>query len=365
MAPTLRNALAEQPIAPLAFLPTPFHEVARFAAELGGPRIFLKREDMTGLAIGGNKTRKLHYALGQAVRDGADVFIGGAGTAQSNHARQCAAAARKLGMKPVLVLTEGPEHQRRMQGNMLLNHLLGAEVHFVGPDRIKKDALPRYHLAHVMEEIAEDYRARGHRPFVLPTSSVPEAAVGYTGCAIELEDQLRAADLRPTHLYITSTGSSLAGLLLGSHALRREDPTSPVAIPMVGIACGDLSQAHFDAVARLYNGAAEILSLPERLTPEGVTLKHHGGPGYGLFTEEARDATLMLARSEGVLIDPVYTAKGLAGLIADVRAGLLGPEDVVVFVHTGGFPAIFAYEQELTQGFSYFDRDAAGAAATI
>ncbi|MDA0699778.1 MAG: pyridoxal-phosphate dependent enzyme [bacterium] len=357
----LRDALAAQPTAPLAFLPTPLHEAPRFAAELGGPRVFFKREDMTGLAIGGNKTRKLHYALGQAVRDGADVFIGGAGTAQSNHARQCAAAARKLGMKPVLVLTEGPENQRRMQGNLLLDYLLGAEVHFVGPERVKADALPRFHLAHVMEEIAEDYRARGHRPFVLPTSSVPEAAVGYAAGAVELDDQLRALDLRPTHLYITSTGSSLAGLLLGSRALRREDPAAPLPDAMVGIACGDLGRAHFEAVARLFNAAADILGMPERLAPDGVSLKHHGGPGYGLLTEEARDATLLLARTEGVLIDPVYTAKGLAGMIADVRAGELGPDDVVIFVHTGGFPAIFAYERELTQGFSYFDRDAAEA----
>lgn len=351
---TLREALSKVPTADVAFLPTPVHEVPRFSEALGGPRIFFKREDMTGLATGGNKTRKLHFALAQAVQDEADVFIAGSGTAQSNHARQCAAAARKLGMKPVLVLTAGPERQQRMNGNLLLDYLLGADVHFVPDEEVKKDAPPRFGLAHVMEEIAESYRQAGRRPFVLPTSSVPEAAVGYAGAALELDDQFRAAGVRPTHLYITSTGSSLAGLIVGSSALRREEPQGFSAKNLVGIAVGSLTQDHFRAVARLANGAAQILGLSTRISPEDVTLKDHSAPGYGILNQAAREAILLLGKTEGVLVDPVYTGKGLSGLIADVRSGALTERDTVVFVHTGGYPALFAYEDELTEGFSYF-----------
>jgi 1-aminocyclopropane-1-carboxylate deaminase/D-cysteine desulfhydrase-like pyridoxal-dependent ACC family enzyme len=351
---TLRDALAAAPTAPLAFLPTPLHEVPRFGEALGGPRILFKREDMTGLAMGGNKTRKLHFALGRAVEQGADVFIGGAGTAQSNHARQCAAAARALGMRPVLVLQYGPKEQQRMQGNLLLDFMLGAEVHFVPDEEVRKDVKPRFGLSHVMEEIAERYREQGHKPYVLPTSSVPEAAVGYVDGAVELHDQLHERNCRPTHLYITSTGSSLAGLMLGARALGREAGERGAAFEHVGISCGELTPAHFEAVARLFNGAAEQLGQPERITPDDVRLEPHGGEGYGILSEEAREATLLLARTEGVLVDPVYTAKGLAGLIADVRSGRLDKSDTVVFVHTGGFPAIFAYEDDLTAGYDYF-----------
>ena len=161
--------------------------------------------------------------------------------------------------------------------------------------------------------------------------------------------------LRPTHLYITSTGSSLAGLTIGRKTLERENPAGPSTYSLKGIACGTLTGAHFEVVARLANGAAEILDLEDRVEEEEVELMDFAGEGYGILSEEAREAMLLLGQTEGVLVDPVYTAKGLAGLISDVRKGVLTDEATVIFVHTGGYPAIFAYEQEICRSFSYFD----------
>lgn len=351
---TLQDALARQPSVPLAFTPTPLHEVPRFAAALAGPRIFLKREDMTGLATGGNKSRKLQFILGSDQAQGADVFIAGGGLAQSNHARQCAAAARALGMHPVLVLRRGPPGQRRMQGNVLLDYLLGAEIRFVDDHDVRQDTDPGYGLQHVMERIAEEYRALGNHPLVLPTSAVPAGAIGYAAAAVELREQLARIDARPSHLFIASTGSSIAGLMLGARALMREDPGAPVGFRHIGVANGNLTSGRRANVAQLANDAAAILGIPDRLHEDDVVLVQPDDSPYGALSEAAREAILLLARTEGILADPVYTGRGLAALIGAIRMGELSDSDAVIFVHTGGHPALFAYSSELCAGDSYF-----------
>lgn len=355
----LKEALLHMPRAGVAHLPTPLQEVPRFARTLEGPRIFVKRDDMTGLALGGNKARKLEFVLAEAVQQQADVLIAGGGVAQSNHARLCAAAARQLGMKPVIVLQYGPEPQRCMQGNLLVDWLLGADVRLVSDDRVRKDVKPRFGLMHVMEEIATEYRKRGFRPYVLPTSSVPLAAVGYVEAALELHAQLSSAGVQADALFVTSTGSTLAGLLLGNRVLSgRPLPSGTggsLAIQVVGISVIRLEPVHLEAVANLANGAADILGLADRMTADDVTIKDFSGEGYGVLGDEARNALLLLARTEGILLDPVYTAKGMAGLIHDIAQGRLTKDQTVVFIHTGGQPAIFAYAQELAGGFHYFD----------
>lgn len=346
----LRDALATVRTAGVAILPTPLQEVPRFSEALHGPRIFIKREDLTGLATGGNKTRKLEYILGDALDQQADVLIGGGGTAQSNHARQCAAAARRLGMDPVLVLRKGPESQRRMQGNLLLDYLLGAEVHLVDESAVRRDTLPRFGLKYLMDEIADEKAKKGRHPYVLPTSSVPLGAVAYVAATLELWGQFEAQGFVPDHIYLTSTGSTQAGLALGSKFIDAPWDVTGIAVAK--------DAKPFEAVSRLANEAADALALPTRVQPDEVNNHECAGEGYGILSPEAKEAISLLARTEGMLLDPVYSAKGMAGMIQQIRQGRIGPDENVVFVHTGGTTALFAYERELAGGFSYFDEKA-------
>ena len=343
----LESALRGVRTAGIATLPTPLQEVPRFSRALGGPRILIKREDMTGLATGGNKTRKLEYILGEAIDQGADTLVAGGGSAQSNHARQCAAAARALGMDPILVLRKGPENQRKMQGNLLLDHVLGAEMVLVDEDRVQTDSLPRFGLQYLMEEIAEQRRATGRKPYVLATSSVPLGAVAYAAALVELFEQCDRSKVTPNHIFLTSTGSSQAGLALASKHI--EAPWR-----VVGIAVASAVPAQ-ETVSRLANDAAEVLKLSTRLGPGEVFNQEYSGEGYGILSDEALEAIHLLARNEGILLDPVYSGKGMAGLIDNIRTGALSRDDTVVFVHTGGNTAIFAYADEMTGGSSYFE----------
>ena len=342
----LRSALRAVRTAGIATLPTPLQEVPHFSRALGGPRVLIKREDMTGLATGGNKTRKLEYILGDALNQGADTLIAGGGTAQSNHARQCAAAARALGMEPILVLRKGPVNQRKMQGNLLLDHILGAEMVLVDEDKVKTDTLPRFGLQYLMDDIAKERRELGRKPYVLPTSSVPLGAVAYVAGLVEIVEQCAQMGVSPDHIFLTSTGSSQAGLALASKHIG-----APWRV--VGIAVASAVPAQ-DTVSRLANEAAAVLALDTRLEPAEVYNQEYCGDGYGMMSDEAIEAIHLLARTEGILLDPVYSGKGMAGLIDNIRTGAIGKEDTVVFVHTGGNTAIFAYADELTGGFSYF-----------
>jgi 1-aminocyclopropane-1-carboxylate deaminase/D-cysteine desulfhydrase-like pyridoxal-dependent ACC family enzyme len=329
----LRQTVARLPRVALAHLPTPLEEVGRFARRIEGPRILIKRDDCTGLLFGGNKTRHNEFLLAEALQKKADVLVWGAGV-QSNNCRQTAAACNKLGLECHLYLTRAA-HNDDIQGNLLLDHLMGARVHVVdtplGPE-----------LDELLLARADALYRAGRRPFVWDRiTGRPLAAVSYALCLAEILDGASRLGVEPTAIYAAAAGATGAGLLLAKAVLGwkgRLKLISPIRWPW------DM-KADLAGVA---NKAAELLALPERVQPADVDVSvDYIGPGYGAVTPGGREAIDLLARTEGILLDPVYTAKAMAGLIDDVRRGRLGPADTVVFIHTGGTPAVFAYRDEL------------------
>ena len=328
----LRQRAARLPHVALAHLPTPLEELPRLAARLGGPRIFIKRDDCTGLAFGGNKTRHNEFLLGQALAEGADLVVWGAGV-QSNNCRQTAAACAKLGLDIHLVLARG-ESSTELQGNLLLDHIAGASYEFV-------DATIGPELDEVIAERAQRFRAAGRVVYAHSRALWGRAAVSYVLAMAEIDDQLREREVVPAAIYVSAGGATGAGLTLGAARLAAGcavHSVLPIRWPWdeaVGI-------------AELANQAAQLLDLPADLTAEQVTVDGgYVGSGYGRATPDGMEALALVARLEGVLLDPAYTAKAMAALIAEIRGGRYRRDQAVVFVHTGGTPALFAYPREL------------------
>jgi len=313
---------------PLAQLPTPLQEARNLRAALSGPRIFVKRDDLTGLALGGNKTRKLEYLIADARQQGATVVIT-TGAAQSNHCRQTAAAARHAGLRCVLVLSS-TDAEPPIQGNLLLDYLLGAEVHIVR-DRTERQP--------AMERIADELRQRGERPYLIPAGgSTPLGAAAYVAAAFELTQQLIALGTEVSRVYVTSStsGGTHAGLALGTKLCGEP-------FRVVGIAIEEDAGAVRGVVLPLANATAEFLQVDTRLEADDLHIDdRHVGPGYAIPTPACFEAIRLAAQTEGLLLDPVYTGKTLAGLIDHIRNGEIGRDETVVFVHTGGAPALFA-----------------------
>jgi D-cysteine desulfhydrase family pyridoxal phosphate-dependent enzyme len=328
------------PRVPLAMLPTPLTEAPGLRKALGGaarcPRILLKRDDLTGLALGGNKARKLEFLIGDARRQGATTVLT-TGAVQSNHARMTAAAARVAGLGVTLVLTT-QEPDPPCQGNYLLDRLFGARVHLIaaGPD--PKLAVAPDEEAQV-RAVVERLRAEGERPYVIPVGgSSGVGALGYAAGARELIDQLAAMALSPTRLYYASgSRGTQAGLELGSRLF------SP-PYRLFGIAVSGGEDEKRVRAARVATEAAALLGLDLVVAPgELATNQDHIGEGYGIPTAGGLEAIRLLAVGDGVLLDPTYTAKAMAALIADVRSGAITPDETIVFLHTGGVPALFAH----------------------
>lgn len=329
----VRRCIAQLPRLDLAHLPTPLEEVPRFAERVGSARIFIKRDDCTGLLFGGNKTRHNEFLLAEALRQNADVIVWGAGT-QSNNCRQTAAACAKLGLECRLVLTRAA-HNDDVQGNLLLDHLMGAKVEIV-------DAPMGPGLDSLLLERAEQLRAAGRRPFAWDRDTGrPLAAISYVLCLAEILEQMNGRGLKPNAVYAAAAGATGAGLALGRAVLGM---TGAVRL---------VSPIHWpwnvpEDMAEVANRAAALLGWPHRLTCRDVEISlDYVGPGYGVITREGRAAMDLLARSEGILLDPVYTSKAMAALIDDAKNDRVKPGEAIVFVHTGGTPAVFAYRDEL------------------
>ena len=330
---TLRAALNRLPRLKIADLPTPLHDCPRFSEALGGRvRVLIKRDDMTGVAFGGNKTRKFDFSLADAKAQGATAVITGAAS-QSNHARQAAAAAARLGMKCVLVNRHDQRSRMGIQGNQLLDNILGAEVLLVDAGGNQQA---------VKERAAEDLRKQGEVPYIIGPRASALGAVAYVGCLLELLDQLDELRAEADMICVASGHGTQAGLALGARALgirtqvrgyspyRGEDGPRKAGIAAVG------------------NEAADLLGLDVKLTAEEIdSTGAYVGENYGLVTQAGLDAIHLLARTEGILLDPVYTSKAVSGLIDQIRTGVIPTGSTVVYVHTGGTPALFAYAPEL------------------
>ena len=334
----LLSAISKLPRYPLAHLPTPLEQLPRFSEALGGPTIWAKRDDCTGLAFGGNKTRHNEFLLADALEQEADLFVWGAGI-QSNNCRQTAAACARVGLDCHLILgrggpSRGPEP---LQGNLLLDHLVGAQIDIVeemiGPDLEARIAAE-----------AEKHRARGRKVYFWDKDRVkPLAAVSYAECLTEILRQIRSLRMEPAGIYVSSAGSTGAGLVMGAAALGWRKPirnVSPIRWPYD-------TQADMAHIAR---EAGRLIGLDLPIEPKDIDITfNYIGPGYGKCSPDGLEALALLARTEGILVDPIYSGKALAGLVADVRRGRWNSDDHVVFIHTGGTPALFAYHEELAK----------------
>jgi 1-aminocyclopropane-1-carboxylate deaminase/D-cysteine desulfhydrase-like pyridoxal-dependent ACC family enzyme len=334
----LRRAVDPLPRVKLGHLPTPLEELPRFSAALGGPPVWIKRDDCSGLAFGGNKTRHNEFIFGHALEQGAEMLVWGAGV-QSNNCRQTAAACARLGLGCHLLLSRA-HHGTEIQGNLLLDYLLGATVEFVdaplGPD-----------LNELIAARADEFRARGHHVYCWdPEVCKPRASLSYALCLAEIVEQLGRQNSAPGAIYLCSAGSTGAGMLLGRAALGLDLPIRLIA-PLLWP--WDMAEDLADTA----NATAELAGLSCRVAPAKVDVSDaYIGPKYGAVTPECLEAIRLLARTEGILLEPVYTGKALAALIDDIRRRRLPLDRPVVFVHTGGTPALFAYRDELIQGLA-------------
>lgn len=329
-------SLGSQPRIRLATLPTPLHEAPRLRDALGGaarcPRILIKRDDLTGLAFGGNKARKLEFLVADALRAGATWLIT-AGAAQSNHARMTAAAARLAGLGVSLVLTTKGSPPAE-QGNLLLDRLLEADVRLY-PPATDVDA--------AMAEVAAELRGRGERPYVIPVGgSNAVGTLGYVAATLEIVGQLAEQGMAPSGLYYANgSRGTQAGLALGAKIY-----SAPYRVRGIAVSPGD-AEKRPRAIA-IANEAAALLGVAARLADEDLPNDEGQiGAGYGIATPGCLEAIRLLARHEAIFLDPVYSGKAMAGLIADIRGGAIGPDETVIFLHTGGTPALFAQAEVL------------------
>ena len=327
--------LSDFPRVSLAHLPTPLEYLPRLSKHLGGPEIYVKRDDCTGLASGGNKTRKLEFSMAAALEEGADTIVT-VGAVQSNHVRQTAAAACKLGLKCEVLLEHrvvDPSVPYATSGNVLLDRIFGANLReYAGGTDFEQ----------AMNDVAAEVVAEGGKPYIIPGgASNTVGALGYVNCAIELLEQIDAQGLDIGHI-VTATGSAgtQGGLVVGLKALRCN-------IPLLGIGVNAPQQIQEEKVYQLACETAEYIGKPDIVAREDVVANcDYVGEGYGIPTAGMNEAVLMLARFEGLLFDPVYSGKGLAGMIDLIRNGTISSSNIV-FLHTGGSAALFAYADQL------------------
>jgi len=319
----------------LVHRPTPLEHMARLSAALDGPQIYIKRDDCTGLSTGGNKTRKLEFLMAEAQAQGADIVLT-VGATQSNHARQTAAAAAKLGMDCHILLEDrtGYTHENyRYNGNVLLDVLHGASIEHRGPDQ---------DMHAEMEMVAEGMRTQGRTPYTIPGGgSNATGALGYVNCALEMMGQFAETGLKVDHI-VHATGSSgtQAGLVTGLCAMN-------AGIPLLGIGVRAPKETQEGNVFALAQKTAEKLGCPGVVSRADVMANcDYVGPGYGFAGEDTLEAIDIFARTDAILLDPVYSAKGAAGLIDLIRKGHFKKGERVVFLHTGGAIGLTAYTHE-------------------
>ena len=328
--------IAKLPRVQLASLPTPLQLMPRLTEKLGGPQLYIKRDDLTGLAFGGNKLRKLEFLLGEACAQKADIILSGVQGFQSNHLCQTAAAAKKLGMDVILVKT-GPHDDYdppEYDGNHLLQYMLGAEIRVYRPEHAPK-----------LEDVANELKAQGRTPYIISQAgSTPLGTIGYANTVRELLDQTTRMRIHADFIiHATGSGGTQAGLVLGAKALN-------TGIKIVGVSVTDptRTETSIQRVTNLAVDAAKLLDIQLSLNSSDVTiLDNYARKGYGVVDENKILAIQLLAQTEGIFVDPVYSGTALAGLIDLIRKGHLTKEHRVIFLHTGGNVALFPYRNPI------------------
>lgn len=317
----------------LGFFPTPITEMKRLTKTLAGPRLFLKRDDMTGLAFGGNKTRKLEFLIGDALSKGCDTIITG-GAEQSNHCRQTAAACAASGLECHLVL--GGSEPDFSKGNLLLDKLFGAKIHWDGEYR-KGEKIPK---------ISEELYQSGRKPYIIPYGGSNTIGVaGYIEAVREIKLQLTEMNQKISHIvFASSSGGTHAGLVLGKYIYSQD-------FKLIGI---EIDKAEYEGLSypdhllKLANSAAVFFGVENSFSQKDFILRNeYLGGGYGVVGELEKDSIKLLARTEGIIVDPVYTGRAFGALVDMIRRDEFTSNDTVLFWHTGGTPSIFSYGNEI------------------
>ena len=317
----------------LAQLPTPIEKLKSLSRELGGPELLIKRDDQTGLALGGNKTRKLEFLVGQALEQGADTLVT-PGAAQSNHCRQTAAAAARAGLRCELLLNgTKPELPN---GNLLLDELLGARIHWV--QRSEREAK--------LSEIPDELRKQGGKPYVIPVGgSNGVGATGYVLAMMELAQQLDGMNRRVDHVvFASSSGGTQAGIVVGARVTGFKGKLYGVSIDR-----DDSESATYEGeLADIANETAKYVGFDAQFAAGDFTVAYdYLGGGYGIVSDLEREAIRLLASREGIVLDPVYTGRAMGALLDLIRKKAFRTDETVLFWHTGGAPALFAYAKDL------------------
>ena len=317
----------------LAQLPTPIEELKSLSRELGGPELLIKRDDQTGLALGGNKTRKLEFLVGQALEQGADTLVT-AGAAQSNHCRQTAAAAARAGLRCELLLNgTKPELPN---GNLLLDELLGARIHWI--QRSEREAK--------LSQIPDKLRKQGGKPYVIPVGgSNGVGATGYVLAMMELAEQLDGINRRVDHVvFASSSGGTQAGIVVGARVTGFKGKLRGVSIDR-----DDSESATYEGeLADIANETAKYVGFNAQFAASDFNVMYdYLGGGYGIVSDLEREAIRLLASREGIVLDPVYTGRAMGALLDLIRNKAFRSDETVLFWHTGGAPALFSYAKDL------------------
>jgi D-cysteine desulfhydrase family pyridoxal phosphate-dependent enzyme len=329
--------------------PTPFQPLESLSAKLGGPSLVMKREDLTGLAFGGNKSRKLEYIIADVLRQEADVLITWA-SLQSNWCLQSAAAARKFGIKPMLLLFKTSDMPAEYDGNLLLDFLLDSEIHIHEAEQGKVVKLE--YAEELLEELRRQEVGKGHKPYVAPlggsliggSMQTPLGAIGYVDAFLEMVEQADALSLSFDAILLASgSGSTQAGLLVGAKALAPR-------VRIIGVSVSEKSDSYTDLVLRIARDTRQALKLDVSISREDViVLDDYIQDGYGIVNADVSRALRLVGETEGIFLDPVYTGKAMVGLIDLIKKGCFQEDSSVIFMHTGGTAALFPNKSHLVR----------------
>jgi D-cysteine desulfhydrase family pyridoxal phosphate-dependent enzyme len=343
----LKQKISAFPRKDLIHRPTPLRRLESLSRELGGPEIWIKRDDLTGIAFGGNKSRKLEFIIPDALRQGADTVITWA-SVQSNWCMQTATAAVRFGLHPILLLFNTSGFAPEVDGNLLLDYILGADVRILQAEKGK--IVSQEVVRQALQPVVAEVKASGRKPYVvsvggsMPGWSMdkPLGAIAYADAFVELAEQTRTAGVAITHIvHATGSGATQAGLVVGAKV-------SETGIRVVGISVSDRKEEFAPFVQKILEGTEETLGGDLELEPSDIiVLDEYVKDGYGIVNRETAEAIRLLFATEGIVLDPVYTGKTMAALIDLVKKGYFRKEDKVLFFHTGGTPALFPYREPL------------------
>lgn len=345
---SLKKRIEPFPRVRLAHLPTPLEPMDGLSRRLERFNLFIKRDDQTGLAFGGNKARKLEFIMADVLEQGADCVITWAGV-QSNWCRQTAAAAARLGIKPVLILFKKPAFRTEYDGNLLLDYIFNATIEVIEAEADKK-TMELADVAGIIEEAAGKERRLGNTPYIAPiggslvegSMDKPWGAIGYVLAFIEIFEQLSSRGVQiGAVVHAAGSGATQAGLLVGAKILSPETR-------IVGINVSEDNETMTRYVRSIADRTFELLDLDMRTGEEDIVVfEDYLREGYGVFIQEVADAIALVAESEGVLLDPVYTGKAMMGLLDLLQKGYFKEGESIVFLHSGGTPALFPYREDI------------------